>query len=78
MGIGRRAHNDGIVLLVAPAERKARIAVGRGLESALPDATCTEIMEGAILPLFRRGDLRGGIDAGVAAIIAKLRHKGSG
>lgn len=36
-GIGRRGVDDGILLLVAPNERKVRIAVGRGLESILSD-----------------------------------------
>lgn len=71
-GIGRRGQDDGILLLVAPGERKARIAVGRGLETRLPDAAASEIMEMAILPLFRRGDIPGGIDAGASMIIGKM------
>src|SRR5690606_17326498 len=71
-GIGRRGQDDGILLLVAPGERQARIAVGRGLETRLPDAAAREIMEMAILPLFRRGDIPAGIDAGASTIIGKL------
>lgn len=71
-GIGRKGYNDGVVLLVAPKERKARIAVGHGLEKKLPDGLCQEIMDRRILPRFREGDLAGGIDAGVDALVAKL------
>lgn len=69
----RRAMGEGgILLLVAPNERQARIAVGRGLVDRLPDASAQEIMEMAILPLFRRGDIPVGIEAGAAAIIDKV------
>src|SRR3546814_265648 len=71
-GIGRRGQDEGILLLVAPNERQARIAVGRGLETRLTDAAAQEVMEMTIVPLFRRGDIPGGIDAGVAAISGKV------
>lgn len=71
-GIGRAAQDDGVVLLVAPNERKARIAVGDGLEKTLPNAVCDKIMTNRILPRFRAGDLPGGIEAGIDAIINVL------
>lgn len=71
-GIGRKGWNDGVVLLVAPKERKVRIAVGDGLGKVLDDAACARIIAQRILPLMREGDLAGGIEAGVTAIIATL------
>ena len=71
-GIGRKGYNDGVVLLVAPNERKARIAVGKGLEKTLPDALCQQIMDEQIIPRFREGDLAGGIEAGVNSLVARL------
>jgi uncharacterized protein len=71
-GIGRAEHDDGVILLVAPNERKARIAVGYGLEKTLPDALCEKIMDDRILPRFGEGDLAGGIEAGASAIIERL------
>ncbi|MGV7120819.1 TPM domain-containing protein [Sphingopyxis sp. 550A] len=69
----RRGMADaGILLLVAPNERQARIAVGRNLAARLPDAAAQAIMDGAILPPFRRGDIPGGIEAGVERIIARV------
>lgn len=63
---------DGILLLVAPNERQARIAVGRDLAARLPDAAAQAILDGAVLPRFRRGDVPGGIEAGVERIIARV------
>jgi uncharacterized protein len=70
-GIGRKGHNDGVILLVAPAERKVRIAVGYGLERILTDALCGEIIAEKILPRFRQGDLPGGIQSGADALVAR-------
>jgi len=53
---------------VAPKERKVRIEVGRGLEPQLTDAMSRLIIENAILPAFRRGDVAAGIKAGVRDI----------
>ena len=57
-----------MILIVAPRERKVRIEVGRGLEPQLTDAMSKLIVENAILPAFRRGDLPAGIKAGVRDI----------
>ncbi|MEA3041296.1 MAG: uncharacterized protein QOC65_785 [Sphingomonadales bacterium] len=72
-GIGDARRNDGVLLIVAPNERKVRIAVGYGLEASLTNARCAEIIDRDILPRFRQGDLIGGIEAGSAAILARLR-----
>lgn len=69
-GIGRKCYDDGIVLLVAPNERKVRIAVGYGLERTVTDEVSRRIIVQRILPEFRRGDLPRGIKAGTEAIIA--------
>jgi uncharacterized protein len=72
-GIGRKTFNDGVVLLLAPNERKVRIEVGLGLERTLPDSLCSAIMEKVMMPKFRIGDLPGGIDAGVTSLIERLQ-----
>jgi len=66
--IGQAPINNGIVLIVAPNERKVRIEVGRGLEPQMTDLMSKLIIENAILPGFRRGDFAGGIKAGVRDI----------
>jgi hypothetical protein len=71
-GLDRAGAESGILLLVAPNERKARIAVGPGLTERLPDAAAQQIMDGVVLPPFRRGDIPAGIEAGAAAIIGRV------
>lgn len=66
--IGQKGTNNGVILIVAPKERKVRIEVGRGLEPQLTDALSKLIIENAILPGFRRGDFAAGIKAGVRDI----------
>jgi uncharacterized protein len=63
--IGQKGKDNGVVLIVAPNDRKVRIEVGRGLEPQLTDLMSKLIIENAILPAFRRGDFPGGIKAGV-------------
>lgn len=67
-GIGQAGKDNGVLLIVAPNERKVRIEVGRGLEPIVTDLMSRIIIENAILPEFRRGNFSGGIRAGVRDI----------
>ena len=71
-GVGRKGLNDGVVLLVAPNERRARIAVGYGLEARLTNADAQRFMDDHIIPHFRERQLHAGIAAGTEALIAAL------
>ena len=71
--IGRKNINDGVLLIVAPAEKKVRIEVGYGLEPVLTDALSSVIIQQAVLPRFREGNMAGGIMAGADALIAQLQ-----
>jgi uncharacterized protein len=71
-GIGQAGKNNGVLLLVAPEDRKVRIDVGSGLEQLLSDKTAQSIIDHEILPAFRDGDLQAGIIAGHQAIIQAL------
>lgn len=71
-GIGRKDEDDGIILLVAPKERKVRIEVGYGLEPVMTDAMSSLIIQRAILPAFKAGDFEKGIVAGTEAIVRQI------
>ncbi len=72
-GIGDQAKDNGVLLLVAPSERRVRIEVGYGLEGSLPDGLAGEIIRTAILPEFREGNLRRGIGRGLDRISRIVR-----
>lgn len=71
--IGQKDANNGIVLIVAPKERKVRIEVGYGLEPIMTDALSNSIIQDTILPKFRADDMPGGIVAGAQAIAAQMK-----
>ncbi len=72
-GLGQGNRNNGVLLLIAVAERRIRIEVGYGLEGALPDALAGQIIAHEIGPRFKAGDMAGGVEAGVEAILAATK-----
>jgi len=72
-GLGDAERDDGIILMVAPNERRVRIEVGYGLEGIMTDAMSSLIIQNAIIPRFKAGDFPGGIVAGTDAIIQQLQ-----
>ncbi|NQT89824.1 MAG: TPM domain-containing protein [Candidatus Omnitrophica bacterium] len=73
-GIGQKDKDNGILILMAANDRKIRIETGYGLEGALPDAVCSQIIYQVMLPEFKRGDLEKGLTYGtiaVAELVAK-------
>jgi uncharacterized protein len=74
--LGDKTRNDGVLLLVAPVERKVSIEVGYGLEGELTDAVSRVIIENAILPKFKAGDFAGGISAGIDDITKVVAGQG--
>ncbi|WP_404335423.1 TPM domain-containing protein [Sphingomonas sp. MMS12-HWE2-04] len=72
-GLGQKDANNGILLIVAPNERKVRIEVGYGLEPIMTDAMSSSIVQDVILPRFKAGDMPGGIVAGAQAIGEQMK-----
>ncbi|MEL7189628.1 MAG: TPM domain-containing protein [Pseudomonadota bacterium] len=70
--IGDEDRDDGIVILVAPNERRIRIAVGYGLETSVTDKEAKVIIDESILPEFRENRYEAGIDAGVDRLTKKV------
>ena len=71
-GIGQKGLDNGVILLVAPKERRVRVEVGYRLEPVLPDSLAGRIVRTEITPRFKAGDYAGGVTAGVAAIERQL------
>ena len=72
-GIGQKGRDNGVLLIVAPAEHKVRIEVGYGLEGTLTDALSRNIIDTVITPRFRKGDMAGGIVEGTRAILDAIQ-----
>lgn len=70
--IGQKDINNGVLLLVAPNERKVSIEVGYGLEGALPDALAFAIIQDYILPQFKAGKMGEGVELGAQMIVKSL------
>ena len=68
-GVGKKSKNNGALLFIVKDDRKLRIEVGYGLEGALPDALCDQIIRKEITPQFKQGNYYAGINAGVDAIL---------
>jgi uncharacterized protein len=71
--IGRAGVGDGLILLVALKDRRARIEVAKTLEGAVPDIAASRIIDEALVPFFRRNDFAGGLDAAVDQLSARIR-----
>jgi uncharacterized protein len=70
--LGSEAGDNGILVMVAEAERRIRIEVGQGLEGDLPDAYAKRIIDEAMTPLFRSGNVEQGILIGVYQIAQRV------
>lgn len=67
-GVGTKENNNGVVLLIKPKTRASRgdvaIAVGYGLEGAITDAACSQIIRHELIPQFKRGNyFQGAVNA---------------
>lgn len=71
-GVGNEGADDGILLIIAPNERKMRIEVGYGLEGIITDGLSGQIIRRVITPEFKNGNMFAGINAGVDAIGSQL------
>jgi uncharacterized protein len=51
--IGQKGKDNGVLIVIAKSDRKARIEVGYGLEGVLTDAATTQIREREMNPRFK-------------------------
>ncbi len=74
-GVGRKAKDNGVLVLVATVDRKMRIEVGYGLEPVLPDGLAGEIIRNDFLPAFKTNHYSEGILKGVRHIADIVRAR---
>jgi len=68
-GIGQKGKDNGVLILVALADKKMFIATGYGMEGVLPDAIAKRIVENYLKPNFRNNNYYKGIDEATSVII---------
>ena len=69
--LGSADKDNGVLLMFAKQERRARIEVGQGLEGHLPDAHAKRIIDETIVPMFRAGNTEQGILLGVYQVAGR-------
>jgi uncharacterized protein len=76
-GIGQKGKDNGLLILVKPKTADSRgevfIAQGYGLEGAIPDLTCLDIVDNEILPAFRNNNYLGGLDKATSTLMSLAR-----
>jgi uncharacterized protein len=76
-GIGKKQLNNGLLILVKPKTAVSRgevfIAQGYGLEGAIPDLTCSDVVNNEILPAFIKEDYYGGLSNAVTTLMSLAR-----
>lgn len=77
-GVGDKATNRGVLLVIAKAERKMRIECGYGAEPVVPDAIAKRIILDELTPAFKAGRFADGISAGCRAIMARFGYDAPG
>ena len=68
--LGTEKRDNGILLLVAPNEKRMRIEVGRGLEGNVPDILAGRIVDQILRPAFRQNHFYEGIRLALEKIVA--------
>lgn len=75
-GVGQKGKDNGVIILVKPktddSRGQAYIGTGYGAEGALPDVTCSRIVNEKMIPFFKDGNYSGGIRVGAIAVMQAL------
>jgi uncharacterized protein len=70
--LGQKGKDNGILVVVAPNDRRMRIEVGYGLEGVMTDLAAGRIIRDVMTPKFKSGDYNGGITDGAFAVVKVL------
>jgi uncharacterized protein len=73
--IGRKGIGDGLLVVLATQDRRARIEVARSLEGAIPDAIARRVIQQVMAPHFKAGDYAGGLNAALDALLPRIEQE---
>ncbi|MDO8579358.1 MAG: TPM domain-containing protein [bacterium] len=72
-GIGKAKRDNGLLVLVSPSDREARIEVGYGLEPTITDVVSSTIMRNVMIPSFKNSDYFGGVNSAIDLVIGLVK-----
>jgi len=70
--IGDQAKRNGILILLAKSDRRAEIALAKGIDGERETGVARDIMERSMVPRFKAGDYPGGLYAGVEGAAERI------
>jgi uncharacterized protein len=73
--LGRKGHDDGVLILLLATDRKIAIEVGYGLEDRVPDALASRIINDVMVPELRGGNPEAAVNNGVNAVLSAIEGK---
>jgi uncharacterized protein len=76
-GIGKRAKDNGVLMLVVMDARRMEVETGNGMESILPNARVQMILEDEAVPFFKNDEYGAGILAGVEVLAQDITRLSS-
>jgi uncharacterized protein len=74
--VGRKEIDDGLVLFIMAQDRKLRVEVGYGLESEVPDALASRVINEVIIPRIQAGDRDSAVTSGIDALVGIIGGQG--
>jgi uncharacterized protein len=76
-GIGQKGLNNGVLILVKPKTADSNggvnISQGYGLEGAITDLSCADIIDNELIPAFRNNDYYGGLSNATNVLMSLAR-----
>lgn len=73
-GLGQKGVDNGILIVLAPKDRRVRIELGRGFERYITNARAAEIVAQDMLPFFKERDYAQGLEHGIQKLMDDGRH----
>lgn len=75
--IGKAGIDNGVLVVIAIAERKSRIETGKGVEGDLTDLQANDILKNTLAPYLKRGDFYGGLNATFDSLSSTIESRHS-
>ncbi len=76
--LGDARRDDGLLVVLAMKERAVRVEVGYGLEGIVTDALSSRVIRETMTPRFARGDIAGGLTAGLEVLMKAAAGESTG